>query len=76
MLDFFNLPQSQNADIQTFGPGQSTWNKPRGKSMAYILCIGAGGGGGKGGVGLQSAAAGGGGGGSGGQSTSIIPLTL
>ena len=60
MLDFFNLPQSQNADIQTFGPGQSTWNKPRGKSMAYILCIGAGGGGG----------------GSGGQSTSIIPLTL
>jgi hypothetical protein len=75
MLDFSNFPSNTKADIQVFNAGSSTWQKPRGKSMAYILCIGAGGAGGSGTIGANGTTAGGGGGGSGGQSTLLIPLS-
>jgi hypothetical protein len=74
MLDFSNFSQMQGADIQIFNAGSSTWNKPRGKSMAYIICIGGGGGGGNGSIAANGTAAGGGGGGSGAQGTLLIPI--
>lgn len=86
MLDFAKNPFPQGADIQIFTGIQvntvnadpaafATWEKPRGKSMAYMLCIGAGGGGGGGFVGAVAAAGGGGGGGSGAQASLLVPVT-
>jgi hypothetical protein len=82
MLDHFNLPQLPGSDVQMFTrPCTVTntqwllWTKPRGLSMAHILCISGGGGGGGGftaGVGV--AGAGGGGGGGSGVSRVTIPL--
>ena len=77
MLDILNLPKPQNGYIDyfcNFGFGSSTanwstWEKPRGISMIYITCFGAGGGGG----GSSVNQLGGGGGGSGGQTTLLIP---
>lgn len=81
MLDFSHIPsQYPNADVQVFvGSDPITvvlkaWQKPRGKTMAHILLVGAGGLGGNGIVGANSRAGGGGGGGSGGQTSIRLPL--
>lgn len=83
MLDLSFLPQSGNADVQTFmglgsvatnGEMWHTWIKPRGKSMCHILLVGKGGNGGNGAVGANSTAAGGGGGGSGSMLTMTLPM--
>ena len=81
-LDIGFFP-SQATDIRIFesaSPTVSTnwqvWNKPRGKSMAFIFCIAGGGAGMPGVVGAASTAGGGGGGGSSGQSTLIVPVFL
>jgi len=79
MLDYLDIPKSQNGYIDTF-TGNSTadtwqvWNKPRGISMIQITCIG-GGGGGAGGYcrNTSSTRSGGAGGGSGGFSRLSIP---
>ena len=47
MLDFFNIPNSQQ-DIKIFyanGSAWQTWQKPRKCNYVYIMCIGGGGGG-------------------------------
>jgi len=55
----------------------STWRKPRGKTMAYMLVIGSGGGGGAGFTGATGTVrGGGGGGGSSGWATCLVPLML
>ena len=81
MLDLFNLPSNSQANIQLFtgsstsaDPSWQIWTKPRGKTMAYIICQGCGGDGGAGVIGANSTAAGGGGGGSGAKANLIIPL--
>lgn len=80
MLDLFDLPSGTQADVKVFKANSvgsriawQTWCKPRGKTMAFMVCIGGGGNGGTGVIGANSTAAGGGGGGSGGQSTLLIP---
>jgi len=80
----FHLPRNLgNADVQVF-VGKSdtsntvweTYQKPIGKSLLYIYCLGAGGGGGGGFTGVAtSARGGGGGGGSGAISTALFPLS-
>lgn len=83
MLPMFGiLPNSGDADVQIFtNPATvtntqwQTWVKPRGKSMAQILCAGGGGGGGGGFTAAAAAARGGGGGGGGsGLSKLTVPL--
>lgn len=81
MLDHGHLPAGAKVDF--FGPtlGQSprnfhVWNKPRGKSMAFLFLLGCGGNGGNGFVGAVAAAGGGGGGGSGGAMSLIVPLSF
>ena len=83
MLDLFGLPSATQADVQQFNGNSKInveswqqWLKPRGKTMASILLVGAGGNGGAGVRGANSTAAGGGGGGSGEQSRLIIPISL
>lgn len=82
MLDVFNLPSSTGAtDIQIFTTPTvtlsnvqwHTWVKPRGKTMAFITCIGGGGGGGGGFTAAAAAARGGGGGGG---SSAVTKLTV
>ncbi len=82
MLDHSHLPnRSGVSDVQLFnalGQGDwQQWRKPRGKSMACIICVssGAGGGGGASGTAGMSRA-GGGGGGSGAISRLLVPLVL
>lgn len=78
-LPFFNLPNNlRGGDFQEF-PGTTNglwaiWSKPRGCTMAAIMCIGGGGSGGTGVVGAASTAAGGGGGASGNQTRVQMPL--
>ena len=77
MFDTSHLPNLRNgADVQVFragGPGDwQTWVKPRGKSMVWIFCLGAGGGGGGGFSGAAATARGGGGGGGSGGQTSLV----
>lgn len=82
MLDLYNLPQRPGVDVQVFTLPSTvtntqwhTWVKPRGLSMAHILCIGGGGGGGGGFTAAAAAArGGGGGGGSSGTTRLLIPL--
>lgn len=83
MLDVFHLPTNTGVgDVQIFTNPQTvtnlqwkTWIKPRGKTMAYIMCIGGGAGGGGGNTAASGvAAAGGGGGGSSAMSKLLIPL--
>lgn len=81
MIDLNHLPSAFRGDVQIFGAnsisanvGWSTWNKPRGCTMAFILGLGAGSNGANGVVGSNSAAAGGSGGGSGAQTSLLIPL--
>jgi hypothetical protein len=82
MLDFSHIPTNTGATTVDTFIGYSTvttlnlqtWVKPRGKTMARILLVGAGGNGGTGVIGANSAAAGGGGGGSGAQTSITIPL--
>jgi hypothetical protein len=83
MLDISHIPSMYpNADVQTFVATDRTttnlfkWVKPRGKSMAYIVLIGAGGNGGNGVIGANSLAGGGGGGASGGVTSVRIPLSV
>ena len=49
MIDVFDLPNNVNKQIfnaaNSSGSWQ-TWNKPKGATVAYIMCIGSGGGGG------------------------------
>lgn len=79
MLDYQHLPQVPGRNVQLFTLAStvtnvqwSTWTKPRGLSMAYMLLIGGGGGGGKGLAGVAGTARGGGGGGGGSAMTKII----
>ncbi len=79
MLDLQHLPKG--ADVQIFTSSQApsplryvTWARPRGKTMAYMLCIGAGGPGGNGFAGTAGSSGGGGGGSSGNVSSLLIPL--
>lgn len=80
MLDFSQFPLNSGVDIQVFtGNSNSStndwtvWQRPRGVSMLYIACLGAGGDGGNGAVGAASTAAGGGGGGCGAQTILVVP---
>jgi hypothetical protein len=79
-VDLPHLPKTKRNDIQTFtgmGIGQyEIWSKPRGVTMAMIICQGPGGNGGNGAIGANSAAAGGGGGGSGARANLLIPVTF
>lgn len=83
MLDFQHLPTSTGAsDVQIFNVPSTvtnlqwtTYQKPRGKTMLEILCIGGGGGGGGGFTGVAVSARGGGGsGGSSSVTRVMIPL--
>lgn len=83
MLDFSHIPTAYpHATVEYFQfPRTSVnpsalgnWLKPRGKSMAHIILVGAGGNGGNGAIGANSAAAGGGGGASGTQTSITVPL--
>src|SRR6266550_1648778 len=81
MIDLSHLVNSQSADVQTYTIPSTvnntqwhTWNKPRGASMCYMICIGGGGGGGASTSTTSSGA--GGGGSSAGQSTILIPAIL
>ena len=82
MLDFSHIPTGTGAaDVQTFmgdavavGTAWKTWIRPRGKSMAHIMLVGAGGNGGTGVVGANSTAGGGAGGQSGAITILIVPL--
>ena len=73
MLDTFFLPtKTGDSDVQIFTIPSTvtntqwhTWQKPRGKTMAFMLCVGGGGGGGGGFAGAAASARGGGGGGAG-----------
>lgn len=72
-----------NADVQMFfggdqaaGSFSQTWRKPRGKTMANIVLVGAGGNGGTGVIGANSTAGGGAGGQSGATTVIEIPLVL
>lgn len=83
MLDFQPLAANPISErVEFFGNTVAVgvtwqiWNKPKGKTVAYIMAFGSGGGGGTGVVGLNSASAGGGGGGSSGQTSLILPLTM
>ena len=85
MLDFSHIPQNLRSNFSMFyNTGQSStgiawqvWNKPRGITSVYILCIG---GGGRGATGATTAAGtvagGGGGGGAGGITTLLIHANL
>lgn len=77
-LDVFGLPPASRADVQIFNRPSTvtntqwtTWTKPRGVTMAHILCIGGGGGGG---AGFYTAPVNWGG--SGGASSGIARLTI
>lgn len=82
MLDFSHIPtqygaatvESFSANTSVAGAGWQTWQKPRGKTMAHILLVGAGGNGGNGAIGANSTAAGGGGASSGAQVSIMVPL--
>jgi len=81
--DFFGLPATTNAHATFFsGVGRGSppfvaWQKPRGKTMAFILAVGGGGGGGGGMTGATGTArGGGGGGGSGAAARLIMPLAF
>lgn len=80
----FGLPDRGNYDEQRFTNQMgvtnvqwSTWRKPRGVSMLYILCIGGGGGGGGGFTGADvTNRDGGGGGGSSAVTRVLVPATM
>lgn len=75
--DVFGLPAGSQADVQTFrgGGGWRTWNRPRGKTMAYMFCSGSGGGGGGGWTAATGVdRPGGGGGGGGAVARLVIPI--
>ena len=82
MLDFSHIPVSTgSAEVQTFigdavavGTAWKTWLKPRGKTMAHIMLVGAGGNGGTGVIGANSVSAGGAGGQSGAITNIVVPL--
>lgn len=76
ILDLFNLPDDRYKVNVYSSTGWSFWDRPRGCTMGYFLCIGSGGGGGGGRTTNGATRGGGGGGGSGGIATAIIPLSL
>lgn len=83
MLDLNHLMNNyNNVNVEYYeGPEKAAtgeywpyvWNKPRGRSFAYMLLVGTGGNGGSGSSSVSDAA-GGGGGGSGSQSMLLVPL--
>jgi len=75
-MSFFNLPTNDFKNQVFYNTSVTTWTKPQGISMVYILAIGAGGGGGLGGNSGGINTIGGGGGGSGGMSRLIIPASI
>lgn len=80
--DFAGLPPNTNVDIQPFfcvdnNVSTQTWNKPRGATMCYMLCISSGAGGGAGFTRATTVAGGGGGGGAcGGIATALYPAVI
>ncbi len=85
MLDVFNLISNSKADISVFTNATVTatsaigvpWVRPRGVSMAFVLCVGGGAGGGGGFTGLAANDKGGGGGGaSSSTNCALVPLFL
>lgn len=79
MLDFSHVATPYgNADVQVFtaNAGFLTWLKPRGKTIANILCVGSGAGGGGAFQAASGTRGGGGGGGSSGVSRLLIPIHL
>lgn len=80
--DFGFLPPNFNGDVQTFSTnnnaqGSFKWIKPRGVTMAYMICVGGGGGGGGGRTGATTTARGGGAGGAcSGVAKMLIPTIL
>lgn len=81
MIDYSHLISNPQVDIKSYFGGSVTaglsyyeWQKPRGKTMAYILLAGQGGGGGTGVIGANSVSAGGAGGGCAATSRLIVPL--
>ena len=80
MIDLFNLPAPQSADIQIFNVPYSiappVWRKPRGCTMAYLFALGGGGGGGGGAQAASGNRGGGGGGGSSAQCSLTVPIWL
>lgn len=82
MLDLGHLPTGR-VDVQIYNVPSTvtnlqwtTWRKPRGCTMVYMLCIGGGGGGGGGFSAAAAAARGGGGGGGSSGGTVIIQPAL
>lgn len=84
MLDLSHIPGDTGAaivqrflgDAVAVGTAWKVWDKPRGKSMAHIMLVGAGGNGGTGVVGANSTAGGGAGGQSGAITNIIVPLAF
>lgn len=81
MMDLGHLAPRFTSDVQMFqsqGGAWMSWNKPRGASMCYMLCIGGGGGGGGCNSNTNSSdfTGMGGGGGSSGLATLVIPALL
>ena len=81
MSDFKHLATNTQSAVDTFIGGSQTagaswqnWQKPIGKTMAQITCVGQGGGGGAGVIGANSVSAGGGGGAGGNLMKLTIPL--
>lgn len=82
MLDFAWFGKSKTAaDVQVFmtwdtvGNAWYPWVKPRGRTMAHLICVGGGGAGGNGTTGIAGTnRGGGGGGGSGAVSRLLIPM--
>ena len=80
MIDVFDLPNNVNKQIFNAANNSAswqTWNKPKGATVAHIMCIGSGGGGG----GMKNwnssnPAAGGGGGGGAAYTIATVPLFL
>jgi hypothetical protein len=81
MLDFSHIPQNLRSNFSVLYNDSSTptwqvWNKPRGITSVYVLCIGPGGNGATNSGASLTNIAGGGGGGSGGITTLLIQANL
>ncbi len=80
MLDVFNIPNTNNTNVQVFysagADSWQTWQKPRNCKFIHITAIGSGGGGGGGRASNSTAAIGGGGGASSAVTIGLFPANL